>query len=55
MADLEKDARDALLTGITKAVDTATPAELEKLANALALTLGASKHRLPGLQVSVSS
>jgi hypothetical protein len=50
MADLDDETRDALLTAIKRnAENNATSTELEQLAAAFALTLGANKHRLPGL------
>lgn len=52
--DLELATREALLEAIKTAAPAASHSQLEGLANAYALTVGASKSRLPGLQVSTS-
>jgi hypothetical protein len=53
MADLEDGTREALLTAIKRcAENNATSAELEKLGLAFALTVGANRHRLPGVPSS---
>lgn len=50
MASLEDETRDALLTAIKEAAPKEVNAEaLQQLAAAFALTVGANKHRLPGV------
>jgi hypothetical protein len=46
-ADLEKDAKDALLKAIRAATPSASTAGLQQLATAYALTIGASRGKLP--------
>ncbi|MFB1293940.1 hypothetical protein ACAG24_000355 [Mycobacterium sp. pW049] len=48
-ADLEKDAKDALLKAIRAATPSASTAGLQQLATAYALTIGADKGKLPGV------
>ncbi|MCH9732252.1 MAG: hypothetical protein K0U84_21710 [Actinomycetia bacterium] len=46
---MEKEAKEALLAGITKLAEQPVSAqELERLATAYAMTVGASKNHLPG-------
>ncbi|MCZ0732001.1 hypothetical protein [Mycolicibacterium iranicum] len=48
-ADLEKDAKDALLKAIRAATPSASTAGLQQLATAYALTIGARGGKLPGV------
>lgn len=46
--DLQDETRDALLSAIKEKASKANTAQIEQLALAFALTVGASKGRLPG-------
>ena len=48
-ADLESDAKDALLKAIRAATPSASTAGLQQLATAYALTIGAKAGKLPGV------
>ncbi|WP_165606717.1 hypothetical protein [Mycolicibacterium iranicum] len=51
-AELEKDAKDALLKAIRAATPSASTAGLQQLATAYALTVGAGKGKLPGVSAT---
>ncbi|ADT96750.1 MULTISPECIES: hypothetical protein [Mycolicibacterium] len=51
-ADVEKEARDALLKAIRAATPSASTTGLQELATAYALTVGARGGHLPGVAAS---